>query len=136
MLREVLSGAQLVSRLNALRGAREHVLVLVSSTRVADGSRWCPDCEAADGVWEEAAQGAPAGVYLLQVELTREEWKVSPGQQHPLRKKPFNVSGIPTLLLWDTEAGTASRKLGGEDLLQLENLSSFFQALGQPRAKH
>jgi hypothetical protein len=135
MAREVLSGAQLTARLEELRAAKEHVLVLLSSTRLADGTRWCPDCQESDPVLEAAAHSAPPGVRLLQVELTRDEWKVSPGKDHPLRKKPFGASGIPTMFLWDTAAGKATRTLGGEDLLQLDSMRAFFHGLGQ-RAKH
>jgi len=31
------------------------------------------------------------------VEVPREEWKVTPGQDHFLRKEPYKVPGVPTL---------------------------------------
>ncbi len=135
MIREILSSNLIVSRLQALRGAKEPVLVLFFATKKEDGTRWCPDCEAAEPIIEEASKNAPAGVYLLSVNLTRDEWKENPGKDHPLRKAPFNVPGIPTMLLWDTKNGKTIKTFGEEDLLQLESLSSFFASLGQ-RPKH
>jgi len=82
-------------------------------------------------VISEAAQGAPAGVYFLEVEISREEWKTSPGPDHYLRKAPYNVGGIPTMLQWDTTANAALKKFNEADLLQLESLSSFFRRFAE-----
>lgn len=101
--------------------------------RKENGERWCPDCEAADPVLEEAFTSAPASVLLLTVEVTREEWKTSPGPEHPLRKAPYSVSGIPTMLEWDATNDKALRRFGESDLLQLESVSEFFRAFGERR---
>mmetsp|Transcript_1672 Transcript_1672/g.2626 ORF Transcript_1672/g.2626 Transcript_1672/m.2626 type:complete len:80 (-) Transcript_1672:1631-1870(-) len=78
---------------------------------------------------KEACGKAKAGVHFLNVELTRDEWKESPGKDHFLRKEPYNVGGIPTMLLWDSSEGKAKKSFGETDLLQLESVSSFFSSL-------
>lgn len=97
--------------------------------RNADGTRWCSDCEAVDETIDEAMKSAPAGVQFILVEIPREEWKVSPGPHHLLRASPYNVAGIPTLLKWDANTQTHSKKITDPDMLQLELMTEFFSGL-------
>lgn len=87
---------------------------------------------AADPVLDDEKQKLPASCKFIQVELTRDEWKVSPGADHPLRKEPYSVRGIPTLLHWNCAEQKPERKRFGEaDLLQQELVGSFFSDLAQ-----
>mmetsp|Transcript_6254 Transcript_6254/g.10083 ORF Transcript_6254/g.10083 Transcript_6254/m.10083 type:complete len:136 (+) Transcript_6254:246-653(+) len=130
MIRETLSAVHLQSKLQVLRGSPSPVVLLFTATRKEDGSRWCPDCEESDPVLQEAMQHAPAAVQLIEVELSREEWKVDPGAGHFLRKEPYNVSGIPTMMLWNPDENKCMKKFNEADLLQLENVSEFFRSMG------
>jgi len=130
MLKEDLTSGQLPSRLLSLKGSREPLVVLFFASANADGKRWCGDCEEAEPVLEEAYTHAGASVRLLNVEISHSEWKEGNWKEHFLRKEPYSVTGIPTLVLWDSVNNKpTSTKFLEADLLQLENISEFFRNL-------
>ncbi|GBG32208.1 Thioredoxin domain-containing protein 17 [Hondaea fermentalgiana] len=98
-----------------------------------DGTRWCPDCEESDPILQEATEHAPAAVQFIEVELTRDEWKVDPGAEHFLRKEPYNVTGIPTMMLWNPTEKKCEKRFNEADLVQLENVSEFFRRFATDR---
>lgn len=68
-----------------------------------DGKRWCPDCVEAHEVLDEIFANAPASIYIIVAELTRKEWKETPGKDHFLRKDGFGVQSIPTFMKWNSK---------------------------------
>ena len=70
-----------------------------------DGERWCPDCRAVDPILEEAKERAPASVHFINVEITREEWKIDPGQGHFFAQSAVQCRWNP----YDVALGCASR---------------------------
>ena len=129
MPRDVIDEKDLEVKLATLRGSRDPVFILFTSTRTGEGGggeRWCPDCTAADPVIEEAFEAAPASATLVEVRVERSRWKVEPGQKHPWRKEPFFVKGVPTLVVWDAANDKVVRRV--YDCEQLEMLRDVFTA--------
>ncbi len=91
----------------------------------------CPDCEESDPIIDEATKRStvPAGARLLEVLISRDRWKVDPGQAHPFRKLPLGVSGIPTLVRWDFKKNEPCRqRVSDSEFSQVELVHSFFEA--------
>ncbi|XP_065335983.1 thioredoxin domain-containing protein 17-like [Cloeon dipterum] len=75
------------------------IFIIVSGTKDENGVSWCPDCEKADPVLEEAEQSlAPEPSAFITVYLTREEWK---NPKNVFRTDGrFRLTSIPTMLKW------------------------------------
>lgn len=102
----------------------------LTATKGADGKPWCPDCDAADPIIEEVFLHAKASTHIIQVELSREEWRGAEGPNHFLRKEPYGASGIPSIFVWDTmEQKVKGTILGEAECLQMEMLTSTLQNL-------
>jgi hypothetical protein len=128
MSRIILQESDLPSKLNSIKGTPTPVYILFSSTTTqTTGERWCGDCSAADPILQEAWEKAPASALLIEVQITRDRWKVSPGKDHPFRQEPFKVRGIPTLIDYDAIKERVKRRL--VDLEQLEVLTELFSTL-------
>lgn len=125
---------ELERRLASLRGSRDRaVYLLFTSTRVAaaggggdgDARRWCEDCEAADPVIDEAwSAAAPASALLIEIPIERARWKETPGRDHPFRREPFRVRGVPSIVAYDAVRGVPTRWI--TDCEQLEVLHTLF----------
>ena len=102
------------------------IFVLFTSTKSNPGKeRWCPDTVEAHEVLDDLFLKAPASTYIIEVELSREEWKESPGMDHWLRKEPYNISSIPTLVEWDNKNDRPTKTvLIGAECSQMERISS------------
>jgi thiol-disulfide isomerase/thioredoxin len=92
------------------------------------GVKWCPDCKVADPILAAGLQNER----VMGVSISRQEWKVDPGDNHPFRSL-FGLSGIPSLALfsqseiekWDgEEALTAARLLGDEECKDASKIAS------------
>src|SRR4051812_27020765 len=98
----ILTESQLLPKLATLKGATTPVYLLFTATLDGDNAqRWCPDCRSADPILQEAFESLPASATLLELQIPRESWKVSPGPKHPFRSPPFSLRGIPTLCRWN-----------------------------------
>ena len=64
---ESLPESELAARLASVGDAR--VFVWLTAIRGPEGSRWCPDCSAAEPVIDEAFKSAPAKSLLLKVHI-------------------------------------------------------------------
>lgn len=112
---------------------KDPIFVLFTATKVgvegadgvsSQGDRWCPDCVEAHEVLDEVFEKAPASVYIIEIELNRTEWKEDPGDDHWLRKGPYNVSSIPTFAEWNIEENKPTRTvLRDADCSQMERIS-------------
>ena len=82
------------------------VFILYIGAADDKGKSWCGDCNA---IKTNLGQ-LPQDSLLLECQVTREEWKNSPGGQHPLRTQRFaNVGGVPTLVKMGVFNGSLSR---------------------------
>mmetsp|Transcript_14034 Transcript_14034/g.17398 ORF Transcript_14034/g.17398 Transcript_14034/m.17398 type:complete len:137 (-) Transcript_14034:784-1194(-) len=128
MPRITLEGHQLPIKLLTLKGATEPIVVWLTATKKPDGTRWCPDCEASDALVEEVLQTSKASTHIIQVELSREEWRGDKGPDHFLRKEPYGASGIPSIFSWDSVTQKVKGNILGEaECQQIELLTSFLQ---------
>ncbi|KAI0081080.1 hypothetical protein K474DRAFT_1588315 [Panus rudis PR-1116 ss-1] len=81
----------------SLKVAPEKFLIFYSS-RLPDGSLWCPDCVAVDDVVQKTFGPPDAPSALVVYVGQRPEWK-SPS--NPFRADPYNVGSIPTIIRVD-----------------------------------
>jgi len=69
------------------------------------GKSWCGDC---NDIKTNLGK-LPKNSMILECQVTREEWKNTPGGEHPLRSQRFaNVAGVPTLVLYGVVRPIAS----------------------------
>ena len=85
------------------------LVLFTASPDPATGKPWCPDCARSISGVRAAAAALSAG--LVEVELTRAEWK-NPAAPSPLRSE-YGLSGIPSLGLVGDE-GNVTSVLGPE----------------------
>jgi len=110
---------------NPVKASSQPCFVLFAAERSApNNERWCPDCTSADPIIDEALQSAPAGATLLEVLITKPEWKND--KNHFLRKPPLSVSGIPTLAVYDLAQQKISQRFVEGECEQLEALQAVF----------
>lgn len=125
--RFVVNQSQLAPKLASLKGSSAPVYLLFTATKDGEGGqRWCPDCRSADPILEEAFQSLPASATIVEVEITYQNWKNTPGPSHPFRFEPFNVRGIPTLALWNAKTEKIEKQFTEYECEQLENLQQLF----------
>ena len=75
--------------------SERNVFILYIGQADPSGHSWCPDCNDIKSLLSTL----PDNSYLLECQVTREEWKNSPGSNHPLRSQRFAaVSGVPCLV--------------------------------------
>ena len=125
--RLILNESQLGLKLASLKGSTSPVYLYFTTT-IVDGKRWCPDCRSAEPILEEAFGSLPASATILEIQVPRESWKVQPGPNHPFRKPPFNVRGLPTLSLWNATTEKVEKSFTEGECEQLENLLEVFSS--------
>ena len=125
--RVVLPSGDLAVKLQTLRSSPDPLFIYFTADKSGkDGERWCPDCRSADPVIEEALLSAPASATLLEVRVSRPEWKESPGPAHFLRRDPFRVTSVPTVAQFDAAQGKIIRRFVDGECEQLESLVDMF----------
>ena len=127
----ILTESQLIPKLGLFKASPSGgpIYLLFTATKDGDkGQRWCPDCRSADPVLMEAFQSLPASATILDVQITKQSWKVDPGPNHSFRQPPFSVRGIPTLCLWDPVKEKVQRRFTESECEQIENLLELFQS--------
>ncbi|KAI3424415.1 hypothetical protein D9Q98_009967 [Chlorella vulgaris] len=77
----------------------EHALhVLPNGSYILFKADWCGDCRRGVPPVKEAVAAARATLLVVDVAQQPQEWKAA---GHPLRGDPrFQLSGVPTLVLW------------------------------------
>lgn len=128
MYRELLLESQLLSKLKSLKNSPSPVYLYFTANKESGGKRWCPDCVNAEPVLEEAFECLPAGAYVLQVDIPKSSWKGAEGANHPFRKAPFALQGIPSLCLWDTKLERVQRRFTEGECEQLEALQEMMMS--------
>lgn len=86
--------------LAAIRAAREkhsgRIFIVYIGQADNSGNSWCGDC---NDIKKVLSNIPSENSILLECQVTRDEWKVSPGSAHPLRSQRFlPVGGVPCLM--------------------------------------
>jgi glutaredoxin len=106
----VIPASPMKAHLAAITAAKnEHpaatLFILYIGQADANGNSWCPDCNDIKTVLSTI----PANSILLECQVTRNEWKINPGSDHPLRSRRFlPVSGVPCLMKMGSSRPVAS----------------------------
>jgi len=124
--RVVVTPSELLVKLQTLKGSRDPLFLYFVSDRLKNNERWCPDCRSADPMIDEALQSAPASATLLEVQVTRPEWKESPGPAHFLRQPPFKVTSVPTVMQFDPATQKPTKRFVDGECEQIEALAAMF----------
>ncbi|KAL5265133.1 hypothetical protein ACHWQZ_G006019 [Mnemiopsis leidyi] len=78
-----------------------HLFTLFTGSLDADGKSWCPDCNKADPVIEEALNSAPECTCVITAYIDRPTWK---DMNNNFRKsQDIQLTSIPTLIKVGTE---------------------------------
>ena len=82
------------------------LFILYVGAADAKGKSWCGDC---NDIKTKLGQ-LPQDALILECQVTRKEWKTTPGGEHPLRSQRFApVAGVPTLVKMGVANGSLSR---------------------------
>ena len=106
----VIPASPMKAHLAAITAAKnEHpvanLFVLYIGQADATGNSWCPDCNDIKTV----LSAIPANSILLECQVSRNEWKINPGSDHPLRSRRFlPVKGVPCLMKMGSSRPVAS----------------------------
>ena len=124
--RVIVTPSELLVKLQTLKASRDPLFIYFVANRPANNERWCADCRSADPMIDEALHSAPASATLLEVQITRPEWKESPGPAHFLRRPPFKVTSVPTVMQFDPAAQACTKRFVDGECEQIEALAAMF----------
>ena len=87
-----------------------NTFVLFYGTENAAGESWCPDCTFSNPIIKQKLEAISKAVILIECPVDRAEWK-DMNNLHAFRKHPYNISNIPTLVLFNSLSGQEVSRL-------------------------
>ncbi|XP_063677095.1 thioredoxin domain-containing protein 17-like [Bolinopsis microptera] len=94
-----------------------HLLTLFTGSVDSEGKSWCPDCNVADPVIEEALNSAPECTCIITVQIDRTTWK---DRNNSFRKsEDLKLTSVPTLIKVGTDKRLVESQCAKLSLVQM-----------------
>eukprot|EP01138_Halocafeteria_seosinensis_P003102 gb/GECG01003170.1/.p1 GENE.gb/GECG01003170.1/~~gb/GECG01003170.1/.p1 ORF type:complete len:173 (+),score=24.27 gb/GECG01003170.1/:1-519(+) len=118
------TAANILNAEKGSKGAEDRIFCLFTGAKdPSTGQSWCPDCDKAKPVIEEALRKINHPIVLLECQVNRDEYKNNP--EYPYRThRTIKLESLPTLIRLGSSRATA--KLGESECADQDLVEEVF----------